>query len=605
MSDMYIRLGTFDLTGKVYDDIKQPGGYFDIKQDGATSLITGARKGDPKGSSCSFFVCFDAEAAAKAFLAYVAPYSPEDPDFDETEGADIDLYVRTADWKFKVWGVVTKAAPLNKQPTDYLQYCYDVTCYLYSPYSDSAQPILVGGSLVPVDIATRSSDNCPLIVDQIGRTWYLNSEAWMRVGTVLAAKIAVSTCTVAIVGKNDGYLYLWDGVSDYARVTASTAALSDVSIANDCTVYGIISGEPCRWSGAAWVHLGGFALKIAALSATSLYVIGGAGDVWHHNGTEWSQVSAQAVTDLAVASDGTLVAVIGGEAYRWSGASWASFGGSAIEKICVSGAGYAWAIGYGNAIYKYAPSSWTLQTRDIVFADNSGGHMASAPDLEVACSYNSGRAANVTVAIADSETLILATQANSAETWELRGNRTRIIQTYEDLVTDDVTWLRDVASPATSHYTTGTPAIGWIEVHAGEAPYFRLSGPHPAGKPAKLWAPIIAGGECSIEVSPDAVAWTEVLSESDFHAVGDSDTTKAIATEFSLQGTEYMTDIYVRFRCDTGNMWIGSIKFEVERWIEYGAVPVVAAGATKLMTVSATGGAIAVNGTFTQRQKFI
>jgi len=595
-----MQLGTFDLTDRIYGEIKPTGGGWKIKQDGATSLWTSARKDSPDGTSYTFTVVFGgstAEDDASDFLLYCAPYSPDDPDFDEDVGADIALHIRTPDWFYTVWGVVIKPTAIGKQPLDYTQYMYDVTCYLYSPYSDSAQPILVGGSLVPVDIATRSSDNCPHIVDQIGRTWYLLGGAWMRVGTVLAAKIAVSTYTVVIVGKNDGYLYIWDGVSDFALVSAS-AVLTDVSIANDGTVYGIISGEPCRWSGAAWVHLGGVALKIAALSATSLYVIGGAGDVWHHNGTEWSQVSAQVVTDLSVAPDETLVAVIGGEAYGWSGASWASFGGSAIEKICVSGAGYAWAIGYGNAIYKYAPSSWALQTRDIVFADNSGGHMASAPDLEVACGYNSGRAANVTVAIADSETLILATQANSAETLELFGDKNKIIQTYEDPISAGTLWGQDAQAPGASGYVAGNPATGWIQINAGEGPYYVLSGPHQARKPAKLTAALIQdGGVCGVEVSSTGDAWTEVVAGSNFIS--------GVATEYVLAGTEYMTDIYVRFHCASGLMYIGSVKLEVERWIEYGAVPVVAAGATKLMTVSATGGAIAVNGTFTQRQKFI
>jgi hypothetical protein len=137
---MYIKLGTFDLTGKVYDDIKFAGGFFDIKQDGATSLRTGARKGDPKGFSASFFVCFATEAEASAFMAYVAPYSPEDPDFDEEVGADTALYLRTSDWYYRAWGVVVKPTAIGKSPLDYTQYMYDVTCYLYSPYSYARRP---------------------------------------------------------------------------------------------------------------------------------------------------------------------------------------------------------------------------------------------------------------------------------------------------------------------------------------------------------------------------------------------------------------------------------------------------------------------------------
>lgn len=141
---MYLYLGTFDLTDHIYGEIKPTGGGWKIKQDGAVSLFTSARKDAPDGTSYTFTVVFGGDTAeddASDFLLYCMPYGPDDPDFDEDVGADIPLYIRTSDWYYAVWGVVLKPTALNKQVMDYTQYCYDVTCYLYSPYSYAFRPL--------------------------------------------------------------------------------------------------------------------------------------------------------------------------------------------------------------------------------------------------------------------------------------------------------------------------------------------------------------------------------------------------------------------------------------------------------------------------------
>lgn len=142
MSDMYMWLGTQDLTGKVYGQITTGGGYWKVKQSGVTSLFALAKKDTPEGSSITFGVTFATEAAASTFLAYCYLNSPENPDFDEDVGANLALYVRTSSWYYRVWGVVVKAEALAKETMDYIQYSYSVTCYLYSPYSRSASPVL-------------------------------------------------------------------------------------------------------------------------------------------------------------------------------------------------------------------------------------------------------------------------------------------------------------------------------------------------------------------------------------------------------------------------------------------------------------------------------
>lgn len=141
MSQVII-LGTQDLSANVYGSFDASGGYWKVKQSGSTSLRTSARKDSPEGAYISFPVVFASEALASAFLAYCYPYSPDSPDFDEESGADIPLYIRAADWCYRVWGVVVKPAAVSKEPMDYIQYSYTVTCYLYSPYSRAASPIL-------------------------------------------------------------------------------------------------------------------------------------------------------------------------------------------------------------------------------------------------------------------------------------------------------------------------------------------------------------------------------------------------------------------------------------------------------------------------------
>ncbi|MCK9569722.1 hypothetical protein M0R72_12335 [Candidatus Pacearchaeota archaeon] len=373
----FMQLGTFDLTDHIYGEIKPTGGGWKIKQDGATSLWTSARKDSPDGISYTFTVVFGGDTAeddASDFLLYCAPYGPDDPDFDDDVGADIPLYIRTPDWFYTVWGVVLKPTALNKQVMDYTQYCYDVTCYLYSPYSYAFRPL-----------------------------------TWLQSG----------------------------------------------------------------------------------------------------------------ITSLPV-------------------------------------------------------------TKSI---SNRKGHIASAFDsLAVTCTYNSAHVKNLVHSIG-STSLTLATEALSDEIWELKGNENTLLERYEDPITSGTTHSRDV---------TGTSAYydpwGCVVLSSGESFYYKLSGPNPARYPVKMTAAFwlnTSGDLCTVDVSSDAVSWTTVLTQADFGVLD------PVAHEYALSGTEYMTDIYIRFKCTTGspvNVCLGSIKFEVDRWVEYGAVPQIAAGQSATATVDATTG---------------
>lgn len=126
---MYCFLGAQDLRGCVYGGFTPSGGFWEVKQDGATSLRTGARLDSVKGCYYTFDVVFSNERRAAAFMLYCA---------GKQSDADISLYIRSSKWYYKVWGVSVKPKPICKDgPMDYTQYMFEVTCYLYSPYAYS------------------------------------------------------------------------------------------------------------------------------------------------------------------------------------------------------------------------------------------------------------------------------------------------------------------------------------------------------------------------------------------------------------------------------------------------------------------------------------
>jgi hypothetical protein len=130
MAAMYCYLGTQDLRGKVYGGFKPSGGFWEVKQDGATSLRTGARLDSVKGCYYTFDVIFSNQGQANTFMLYCA---------GKQSDANINLYIRTSAWYYKVWGVVVKPKPIcADSPMDYLYYMYEVICYLYSPYAYAA-----------------------------------------------------------------------------------------------------------------------------------------------------------------------------------------------------------------------------------------------------------------------------------------------------------------------------------------------------------------------------------------------------------------------------------------------------------------------------------
>ncbi len=129
----YMKLGILDLTNRVYGGFNFFGGQWEIKQDGARSLKTGARKDVPDGTYVRFNVYFKTDAEMHTFMQYVA---------GKDEDANIQLWVRTSDWYFKVWGIQVLQLPTSQEnPMDWMLYGYQVTCYLYSPWTYSNNPL--------------------------------------------------------------------------------------------------------------------------------------------------------------------------------------------------------------------------------------------------------------------------------------------------------------------------------------------------------------------------------------------------------------------------------------------------------------------------------
>lgn len=249
--------------------------------------------------------------------------------------------------------------------------------------------------------------------------------------------------------------------------------------------------------------------------------------------------------------------------------------------------------------YHQIAQEWTATSQALTetkSVSNLLGHIpVSFESLEVTCAYaGSDHVASLALNFGgDSQPI--CTAANTNEVWTLYGNEDRLTQVYEDTITAGTIWGQD---------WTGDGAFDTdhIELDNGESAYIRLSGPNRTSQPVKMTADLSldsggATGEATVYISPDAVTWYEVLDQDDFESG---------STEYSLIGSDHMTDCYVKFLCTSGTsgkyLNIGSIKFEVERWLEYGG-PKVAAGSTATATLTGTG-TVSIDGVFRSMRRF-
>lgn len=601
----YLRLGTFDLTDLVYDNIKPAGGYFDIKQDNAITLRTGARKGDPKGTNVGFFVCFDTEADASAFLAYVAPYSPEDPDFDEDEGANIDLFLRSDAWAYKVWGVVVKSTSLNdKSPLDYLQWCYEVVCYLYSPYSGGpAQAFTIPGTEI-IEIAINGDYNTPgdtvYGLNSAGAVVVLGPGGWSAFPyPAPVALVRLSADASGLLGLTAaGVAYLYAGGS-WAQTFGGESGILDVCL-SPIRLYGfaVTSDHKLKkWMSGDWIEIGGWCKRCAIKNMTEFWVIGSDDATWKYEIPSWGDpvgwvlVDSTPVSRIAIAADGAAYAIrlADGIALEMVDGAWGSLGKVASE-VTARGLSEAHFVRPGGA-WKHT-TKWEAEGGTLGYEDNGDGHVASAPDIDVTCGYNSGHATNVIMDI-DGDSLVLCDEALSDEVWSLEGNRNKLTEQFTAVFTS----LARAQQDASGTFTKGDG--NYIVIGEGQYATWKLSGPHKIKKPVRMTAQLhLFSGVPIVAISPDNVNWSVVVLGADFGYPA--------IIEHVLQGSEYMTDCYVGIYSPTGSSCACDyMHFEVERWVEDGAMPKVLAGETKLVAITATGGTLAVSGSFTPRQKFI
>lgn len=254
---------------------------------------------------------------------------------------------------------------------------------------------------------------------------------------------------------------------------------------------------------------------------------------------------------------------------------------------------------YNKYCYHQIAQKWTAanqalpETKSI---SNLLGHIpVSFESLAVTCAYaGSAHVANMALDFGG-DLQPICTAANTNEVWTLYGNDDRLTQVYEDPITAGSIWGQDWTGD-------GTFDTDHIELDNGESAYIRLSGPNRLKYPVKMTADLSldsggATGEAKVYISEDAVTWYEVLDQDDFESG---------ATEYSLIGSDHMGDCYVKLLCTSGTsgkyLNIGSIKFECERWLEYGG-PKVAAGATATATLTGTG-TVSIDGVFRSMRRF-
>lgn len=112
-----------------------------------------------------------------------------------------------------------------------------------------------------------------------------------------------------------------------------------------------------------------------------------------------------------------------------------------------------------------------------------------------------------------------------------------------------------------------------ILIQNGNWVYLKLPGPNQSNLPVKMTADLslAAGGSSGlayVEYSADGNVWLPALTQANF-VTG--------YTVYYLPGTEFMTDIFVRFRNDSGTngvyLRIGALRFDVTRKFKVEAYP--------------------------------
>ena len=254
---------------------------------------------------------------------------------------------------------------------------------------------------------------------------------------------------------------------------------------------------------------------------------------------------------------------------------------------------------YNKFSYHRTAQIWTATSQTLtetLAVSNLLGHIpVTFEELEITCAYvGVAHVASLALNFGGASQAI-ATAANTNEVWTLIGMEDRLLQSYSDSITNGTIWAQDWTG-------SGTFDTDHIELNNGESAYIRLSGPNRLRNPVTMTADLSldsggATGEATVLISEDAVTWYEVLDQDDFETG---------STEYSLIGSDHMTDCYVKLLCTSGTngkyLNVGSIAFDCERWLEYGG-PKVAAGETATATLTGTG-TVTIDGTFRPMRRF-
>ena len=150
MPTRYVRLGEIDLFDILTAPITFSGGIFEVKQEGISSLETGAYEGAPKGTSAKFEVTIWDELRAAEFRAYCVANRKE---------VDLRFFTRDRGWYYRIWGISIEPGKAQEGPMGYLMYRYNVTCYLWSPFTYAVIGTLWNGSNLSLPQSSPAMSN--------------------------------------------------------------------------------------------------------------------------------------------------------------------------------------------------------------------------------------------------------------------------------------------------------------------------------------------------------------------------------------------------------------------------------------------------------------
>lgn len=608
---MYIMLGDIDLSENVTSEIKFNGGFWKVDQKNAISLTTSARKDKASGMSVEFQVTFDNEVEASALLAYIAQYSPENPSFDEELGAGISLYIRSAQWHYTVWSVTATKVREGKSSLDYLQYCYDVVCHLGPPFALGTAQTFTEEMCQQAMVAIEASPSGTVYgLDGDGALWTFAMPAgWtLFASQPPAALTRLAANDTYILGlTTSGTVYEWNG-SSWTLMFGGLGGIVDISIASDNAIFAIKSDHLLyKWNGSSFSACGAFQNnRCSALSATECWVVWASdsktykhqyyGGHWNVSGPE----GGDAISDISCSSQSTKIHAVtaAGNAVQWADPVWSSHG-KQVSAVAVQGiSGTSWWLDENGYIWEFSGGEWSqsgIAGTVEQSLDNSEGHFPGSPDISIDCEGGS----DLTIAIADSESLILATQANSEENWAFFGGKKQVVETYEGDTSSLENWLLDwdwTSAPNAPPECFG----GEIFLDSGRDSFILLSGPNKIIRPIKMTADLSldsggATGEAYVQISSDGSNWKTVFDQIRFES-GEA--------VYGIPEAMGMRDCYVRLYCNSGTathyLRIKSIKFEVTRAAK--PLPEVPAGTAKTVTISITDGTTTIDGEFVPKR---